>query len=274
MHEPPMDLDRHIPRDSPVHRFDARLKLILALVAILAIGLLPQGSFVAFAIAWLLTVAASTLARLGPWRLLRGSWVVLPFALVALPLVFTRPGEPLFSVDLGPFGLTATQEGLRDAVSIVVKSWLSVQVALLLAYTTAFPDIIDALRWLYVPTIIVSIISFMYRYLVVISEEAARMNRARAARSAWPADTGQGGRGGGSLRFRARVTGAMVGSLFIRSYERSERVYAAMQARGFDRSVRGAVLTRPAMHDLAAFSVLLGAIVAFTTIALLWAPPS
>jgi len=274
MHEPPMDLDRHIPRDSPVHRFDARLKLILALVAILAIGLLPQGSFVAFAIAWLLTVATSTLARLGPWRLLHGSWVVLPFALVALPLVFTRPGEPLFSVDLGPFGLTATQEGLRDAVSIVVKSWLSVQVALLLAYTTAFPDIIDALRWLYVPTIIVSIISFMYRYLVVISEEAARMNRARAARSAWPADTGQGGRGGGSLRFRARVTGAMVGSLFIRSYERSERVYAAMQARGFDRSVRGAVLTRPATHDLAAFSVLLGAIVAFTTIALLWAPPS
>jgi len=269
-----VELDRYIPRQSPAHRADARLKVILAFAAVVGITFLPAGAFGAYLVVWLVLVTASTVARLGPLRLVRGSWVVLPFVVIAVPLLFTRPGEVLFELELGPLALTATDTGVRDVLSIAAKSWLSVQVALLLAYTTPFTDLVDGLRAIRVPTLIVSIISFMYRYLVVISEEAARMNRARAARSAWPADTGQGGRGGGSLRFRARVTGAMVGSLFIRSYERSERVYAAMQARGFDRSVRGAVLTRPATHDLAAFSVLLGAIVAFTTIALLWAPPS
>ena len=249
-----------------MHRFDARLKLVLALAAIVGIALLPSGSYVAFAIVWLVSVAASMAARLGPWRLVRGSWIVLPFAIVALPLAFTRPGEPLLAVDLGPLGLTATREGLRDALSIVARSWLSVQVALLLAYTTPFPDLIDALRALRLPAVMVSIIGFMYRYLAVIGEEAGRMNRARASRSA-------SGRGrGGSLAWRARVTGAMVGSLFIRSYERSERVYAAMLARGFEGTLRGASLTRPASSDLVVFGLALGAIAVFTAVVTLWGP--
>jgi cobalt/nickel transport system permease protein len=253
-----MELDRHIPRDSPVHRFDARLKLLLAVAAILGIALLPSGSFVALAVAWLATVAASALARLGPWRLVKGSIIVLPFAIVALPLIFTRPGEPLLAFDLGPLGLTATQEGLRDAASIVVKSWISVQVALLLAYTTPFPTLIEALRSLRLPAVMVNTISFMYRYLAVIGDEAERMNRARAARSA----SGPGR--GGSITWRARVTGAMVGSLFIRSYERSERVYAAMLSRGFDGTMRGPTPTRPSPSQLTACGIALAGIVAFT----------
>ena len=79
----------------------------------------------------------------------------------------------------------------------------------------------------------VAIISFMYRYLAVLSDEATRMSRARASRSAQP-----DGKGGGSIVWRARVTGSMVGSLFLRSYERSERIYAAMQARGFEGEFR------------------------------------
>lgn len=261
-----MDLDRHIPRNSPVHRFDARLKLILALAAIVGITLLPSGSFPAFALVWVVTILTSVAARLGPWRPVRGSWVVLPFAVVALPLLFTRPGEPLLAMDLGPLGLTATREGLRDALSIVAKSWLSVQVALLLAYTTPFPSLVEALRALRLPAIMVSVISFMYRYLAVIGDEAGRMNRARASRSA--AGSGRGGR----ITWRARVTGAMVGSLFIRSYERSERVYSAMLARGFDGTVREAALARPRTADLVAFAVALVAIALFTAVATLWGP--
>jgi cobalt/nickel transport system permease protein len=261
-----MDLDRHIPRDSPVHRFDVRLKLILTLAAIVAITLLPTGSFVAYGIVFVVLSAASLLARLGPGRLVRGSWIVLPFALVSLPLVFTRPGEPIFATDLGPFGLTATREGLRDATSIVIKSWLSVQVALLMAYTTPFPDLIDGLRSLRLPAILVSIVSFMYRYLAVIGEEAGRMRRARDSRSA-----SEGGRGG-SMAWRARVTGSMVGTLFVRSYERSERIYAAMLARGFEGSLRGTELARPVHADLIVFGVLLAVIAALTTLAVLWGP--
>ena len=261
-----MELDRHIPRDSPVHRFDPRLKLVLAVTAIVGIALLPSGSFGAFAIVWLVTVAASSLARLGPWRLTRSSWIVLPFVIVALPLIFTRPGEVLVTFDVGPFSLTITQEGVRDALSIVTKSWLSVQVALLLAYTTPFPTLIDALRSLRLPAIMVSIISFMYRYLAVIGEAAGRMNRARDARSA------SGAGHGGNITWRARVAGSMVGSLFIRSYERSERVYAAMLARGFDGTLRGAVLAGPAIAELVAFAVALAAMALFVAGIILWGP--
>ncbi|MEA2026493.1 MAG: CbiQ family ECF transporter T component, partial [Chloroflexota bacterium] len=167
-----MELDRYIPRHSPAHRADARLKVVLIVATILGIALLPVGAFVAYAVVWLVLVGASTLARLGPFRLVRGSWVVLPFVLVAVPLLFTRPGEVLLAFELGPLSLTITDAGLRDMLSIMAKSWLSVQAALLLAYTTAFADLIDAIRALRVPAIIVSIISFMYRYLAVLTDEA------------------------------------------------------------------------------------------------------
>ena len=141
--------------------------------------------------------------------------------LAALPLVFTRGGPALAVVDLGPITLTISEEGLRMFTTIALKSWISVQAALLLAFTTPFHDLVDALRELRLPRIMVAIISFMYRYLGVLGDEAGRMNRARAARSA--ERPGPGRRAGGTLRWRASVTGAMVGSLFLRSYERSER---------------------------------------------------
>ena len=255
-----MDLDRYIPRASPVHRYDARLKLVLVLAGILGIALLPTGAFLALAVTFAVLVVLSVVADLGPWRLVRGSWVALPFALIALPLAFTRPGEALVTFDLGPLALTVTREGLRDVMTIVLKSWLSVQFALLLAYTTPFPALIDALRSLRLPSIIVSIVSFMYRYLAVIGDEAGRMSRAKAARSA-------AGATGTSVVWRARVTGSMVGSLFIRSYERSERVYAAMLARGYDRNVRVAGLPVPDREATVACIVGLVAILAFVVAA-------
>jgi cobalt/nickel transport system permease protein len=149
---------------------------------------------------------------------------------------------------------------VRIFLTILLKSWLSVQVALLLAFTTPFHELIDALRELRLPRLMVSIISFMYRYLSVLTDEATRMNRARASRSAITAT----GRGGGSLTWRARVTGSMVGSLFLRSYERSERIYAAMQSRGFDANMRHLAMRRLEPRELVvlvAFVVVLGAYV-------------
>ena len=261
-----MELDRYIPRHSPAHRADARLKIVLVVAMVLGIALLPAGVFGAYLVVWLVLVGASALALLGPLRLVRGSWVVLPFVLVAVPLLFTRPGEPLVALTLGPLELTITDAGLVDMLSIMAKSWLSVQAALLLAYTTPFADLVDALRALRIPAIIVSIISFMYRYLAVLTDEAARMSRARQARSA----AAPQGRSGGSLNWRARVTGAMVGSLFIRSYERSERIYAAMLARGFSGTVAATELPRPDQRSLAWFALALVAIVVFVAAVNLW----
>ncbi len=135
---------------------------------------------------------------------------------------------------IGPWELTVSGQGLREFATIALKSWLSVQVALLLTFTTPFHDLVDALRRLRLPLVMVGIISFMYRYLAVLGEEGSRMLRARAARSA----AVEGARSGGSIGWRARTTGGMVGALFLRSYERSERIYAAMQARGFEGTLR------------------------------------
>ena len=101
--------------------------------------------------------------------------------------------------------------------------------AILLTATTQFPDLMHALRHLRVPHVLVAVISFTYRYLFVLTDEAVRLMRARQARSAKPIK----GKGGGSIVWRARVTGYMVGQLFLRSYERSERIYNAMVARGY-----------------------------------------
>jgi cobalt/nickel transport system permease protein len=234
---------------------------------VVSVTLLPTGSFLALAVAWLMIAGAAVVAHLGPLRTVRSAFFALPFMLAALPLVFTRPGDPLATIDLGPLTLTISGQGLTEFATIALNSWISVQAALLLAFTTPFHDLIDALRELRLPRVMVSIIGFMYRYLAVMGDEAERMARARSARSADPT-----GRGGGTVRWRASVTGRMVGSLFLRSYERSERIYSAMQARGFDgelRYLRGPSLER---SEILAFGAAAAALVAFSIVARLWMP--
>lgn len=217
-----------------------------------------MGSFPALGIAWVALAVLSTLARLGPLRLTRSAFFALPFMLAALPLIFTRTGDPLATFTLGPLDLTISGEGLRQFTTIALKSWISVQAALLLSFTTPFPDLVEALGRLRVPRLLVAIIGFMYRYLAVLAGEAGRINRARLSRSAVVE-----GRGGGTVRWRARVVGGMVGSLFLRSYERSERVYAAMQARGFDGEFRTLAGRPLATADWVAFAVVAAAIALF-----------
>jgi cobalt/nickel transport system permease protein len=125
--------------------------------------------------------------------------------------------------------VAVTDRGLWLFVSIVVKAWLSVLVSGLLVATTTLPDLLAAMRALGVPDVLSATVSFMVRYLWVLIDEAVRVQTAREARSA--------GRGG-TLWWRVRVLGGMIGSLFIRSYERSERIYAAMLARGYTGAVR------------------------------------
>ena len=259
-----MDLDRAVARDSTLHRADPRLKFLAVLAAILSISLLPVGAFVALALIWVALVVAATVARLGPLRLSRGAFIATPFLVAAVPLVFVRTGHPLGTV--GP--LTVSGEGLVMFATIALKSWISVQAALLLTFTTPFHDLVDALRDLRLPRILVSIISFMYRYLAVLGDEGSRMLRARAARSASTVAR----TAGGSLRWRATVTGQMVGSLFLRSYERSERIYGAMQARGFDGSFRHLAGRRIGARAWAAFGAVLLLLLAFEAAAHAWLP--
>jgi len=215
-------LPRYQAGNSPLHRLDPRVKIITLLVLLVGIALTPADGWMAYPLIWTLLGSLAGLAGVSAWRLGRLAGLALPFTLAAVTLLITTPGQPIFYV--GDFAVT--DAGLARFLAIVLKSWLSVQAALLFAITTPMTDVLWALEGVGVPASLVAVIGFMYRYLFVLKDEAERLLRARAARSG-------GARAGGTLLWRAKIAGGMVGSLFLRSYERSERVYAAMTARGY-----------------------------------------
>jgi cobalt/nickel transport system permease protein len=228
-------LDAYRPRPSLVHRLDARVKLVLAVLFIVATALTPDGDWPAYALLTGLALGVITASRLGVGFVMRRSLVALPFALAAVTAMFSTPGQALLAVRVFGGDLSITDAGVVRFVSILLKSWLSVQMAVVLTASTPFPDLLRAMRSLRVPKVLVAISGFAYRYIFVIGDEVLRMMRARTARSG----VGKpGGRGGGSVFWRARVTGGMAGNLFLRSIERSERIYDAMVARGYDDEVR------------------------------------
>jgi cobalt/nickel transport system permease protein len=233
-------LNGYHDKTSFIHQLDARVKLVAALLFILATALTPDGAWLAYALLAALVLGVIALSRLGLGFVQRRAVLVLPFALAAVTVAFSTPGNPVLAMQILRWKMTITDAGLIRFVSILFKSWLSVQMAVALTASTRFPALLQAMRSLHLPKILVSIIGFTYRYIFVIGDEALRLMRARAARSGAPQ-----GRGGGSVFWRARVTGGMAGGLFLRSIERSERIYDAMVARGYDgeaRSLRSPVL--------------------------------
>jgi len=219
--------DQYRARPSAIHRLDPRVKVVVAVLFILACSLVPVGAWAGFAGLLVLVVLASAGSRLGPAFALRRSYVALPFALVAVPLLFTVPGDVIFTVP--GLGWTASAQGLERFLSVLLRSWIAIQAAILLTAVTPFPDLLWALGALRLPRTLVATIGFMYRYLFVLTDEAARMLRARAARASHPPGSRRPG-----VVWQARVAGNMVGSLFLRALERSERVHAAMLARGYN----------------------------------------
>ena len=221
--------DRYEVGESLIHHLDPRVKVVITVFFIISNVIFPDGAWLAFLLAWGFILLINGLAKLPLGYAFKRSFIALPFALAAITVIFTIPGQQLIAFSLGSWQLNITDAGLIRFFSIVIRSWLSIQMAILLTATTQFPDLMHALRHLHLPQLLVAIISFMYRYLFVLADEAMRLLRAREARSA----SRLGYKSGGTILWRARVAGNMVGQLFLRSYERSDRVYNAMVARGY-----------------------------------------
>jgi cobalt/nickel transport system permease protein len=234
-------LDAYRPGASLVHHLDARVKLVLVVLFIVSTALTPDGAWPAYVLLAALALSVVVASQLGVGFVQRRAVVVLTFALAAVTVVFSTPGRPLLAWQVLGREVALTDAGMVRFASVLLKSWLSVQVAVVLTASTPFPVLLQAMRGLHVPKALVATAGFTYRYLFVIGDEVLCMMGARAARSGVVSPS-QGGapdrRGGGSVFGRARVTGGMVGSLFVRSIERSERIYDAMLARGYDGEVR------------------------------------
>ena len=226
--------DQYVGVDSIIHRLDSRVKVLITIAYILSNALLPDGSWLAFSVSWFLVLLVNDLSCLGLGFSLKRSVVVLPFVVVAITVVFSPQGQPIGEWDLGFVTLIPTDFGLIRFVSILIRAWLSIQMAILLVSTTLFPSLIHAFEHLRVPQILTSIVAFLYRYIFVLADEASRLMRARESRSARLPDQKRGG----NLIWRIRVVGSMAGQLFLRSYERSDRIYNAMLSRGYTGHIR------------------------------------
>lgn len=214
----------------PIAAHDGRVTTWLALGFIFTLAWLPAGAWDALIVAALALWCVIGWNRIGLWAIWRRSLVAWPFALAALTLAVARPGTPIIQFAIGGQTITVTDAGIVAAATVMAKSWLSVQAMMALIATTHFSELLIALAALRLPPVLIMILGMTYRYLFILHEEALRMLRARDSRSASLPDR----RAGRTVLWRATITGRMVGTLFIRAYERSERIYAAMLARGYD----------------------------------------
>lgn len=215
--------------DSPVHRTDARVKVISTLAFIFFLNMTPHRAWAVYILFLSLLFSVILLARVAIWAVIRRTLPVTPFILAALPLIFNGPPLLVSIPMIGAVELTYSPEGLGRFVSIFIKTWLSVTATIVLTSTTPFLDILTALRYYKAPNLLIAIFRLMWRYLFVIREEAQRLLRALENRNAIAIGNLPAGR---TLFWRAKVAGNMVGSLFLRSLERSDRIYAAMLSRG------------------------------------------
>lgn len=206
-----------VPSDSGVHRLPPECKVLATVLFVFVVVATPREVFWAFGVDAAILLAVALAARVPLLRWLRRCLVEVPFLVFAvfLPVLGTAP-----FVQVGP--LTLSEPGLWGAWNIAVKGTIGVAASALLTATTTVPDLLRALERLRVPRPLVAIATFMIRYGEVLSADLARMRIARIARGDDPRWIWQ-------VRALARTAGA----LFVRAYERGERVYVAMLARGY-----------------------------------------
>lgn len=216
----------YVPGDSPVHRLPAHVKLVAAVSFIVVVASTPReqvGSFAGYAA---ILAGLVALARIPAPVVMRRMVVEVPFVVFAFLMPFLSPG-PTTTV----LGVELSEPGLWSAWNVLAKATLGVVTSVLLAATTDLRAMLGALQRLRLPPLVVQILAFMLRYADLTADEMRRMRIAREARGFVARDLRQ-----------APVLARSAGALFIRTYERGERVHLAMLARGYT----GAV---PALDD-------------------------
>ena len=208
-------LERHAETDGPLQRLDARIKIVATLSFVVAVVATPVGLWRPLVVEALILSFIVGLSQIPPRELI-GRWLgfVVLVGFLAAMVAQSHPDR----ARLGPFVVW---------LSILSKNSLAFVSVLTLAGTTPFRRVLVGLGRLGMPTVLVSTLHFMGRYLHVLFDEMARMTQARRSRTF---------RRSGRLDW-GLLTG-LIGMLFVRSFERGERVHAAMLARGWDGTIR------------------------------------
>ena len=203
--------------DSPLHSLAPQIKIACAFLLVFAVVSTPREQIWAFAAYAFILGSLAALARIPLPYLLSRMMVAIPFVVLALlfPIVGAGPRVEVL-------GISLSQAGLWDMWNLLAKSLLGLLTAIILGATTEVADVLRGLGALRVPALVTSILGFMVRYLDVIVGDLSRMRLALASR----------GHQADGVRDWAPY-GKAFGSMFIRTYERGERVYLAMESRGY-----------------------------------------
>ncbi|MEX2985774.1 cobalt ECF transporter T component CbiQ [Streptomyces sp. C36] len=202
---------------SPVHALPPHCKIAAVFCFVLVVVATPREALWAFGLYALLLAVVTAAARVPAAFLLRRLLIEVPFVAFAVLLPFVAQGERVTV-----WGLSLSESGLWGAWNILAKGTLGVAASVLLASTTELRALLLGLQRLRMPPLLVQIASFMIRYGDVVTDEMRRMRIARESRGF----TARGVR-------HWRVLATSAGALFIRSYERGERVHLAMVSRGY-----------------------------------------
>ena len=203
--------------DSIVHHMPGHIKLVAGVGFVVGIVATPREAIWAFAFFAAVLIALSAGAGLRPGFVAGKMLVATPFVVAALLLPFFAGGPTTEFL-----GLQLSVAGLWTMWNILIKACLGLWAAVIIGSTTPIPDVLAGLERLRLPPVIIGITGFMLRYVDVILGQFGRMRRAMDSRAYRPR----------SLR-ASRPMAAAVGSLFVRSFERGERVYLAMASRGY-----------------------------------------
>lgn len=208
----------HVPGDTPIHRLPASAKLIGLVLFTVAVALTPRRAVLAFAVDAAVLGAVIVLARLHLRLIVGRLLVITPFVVGALLIPFISQGGDSF--DLA--GLTLSVDGSWAAWNIIAKATLGASASIVVSATTSVPELLAGFSTLRIPPVLVAIVTFMFRYLDLLIDQVRRMRNAMVARchdARW--------------LWQVRPMASSAGALFVRSYERGERVHHAMVARGY-----------------------------------------
>jgi len=233
----------------------AHLKIVAGLLFIIVAVATSISNWQAFIGYFLLIGLALAIAQLPVRKILSRATVEIPFVLFAFLMPFFGAGEK-FEL----FGLSLYREGLLAGAAIIAKGTLGLLVAITLSGSTKAREIIGGLEILRLPALMVQIATFMLRYVNVVSDEMERMKVARQSR-------GFEARGIADWKILTQAAGA----LFIRSYERGERVHLAMLSRGYLGTMP--VMEKPMITTLqksTAFALPAAALLVFIFTNLIW----
>jgi cobalt/nickel transport system permease protein len=234
-------IDEHSHIDGVLQRLDPRIKIVSFVALLFFIIFSRPDSLLSFALYGLLILLLIGISKIPVYYILKRCLVIVPFILMtSLFLLFDNQGATITLFHIGTFQINIAAAGWTMFQSVMIKGVLSVLCLTLLTASTPFPQLLAALENMKFPKLITMILSFMYRYIFLIEDEAMKMWRAMKSRSA-----------GGLSWLRLKAMANMIGILFIRSYERGETVYLAMCSRGFDGTLKRTYHFDLRKHDLA-----------------------